>query len=545
MVVGGPFHTNERGGVLLDDLLKKGGGRWHLTVTPDLDALASLPTSGYSVVLINTTGFKDDLTPPREKGLLDFVKGGGGLVGIHSAADSFRSSRAYVEMLNAEFLTHPHFHEFPVTIVDRNHYLTVRMPDFSIPDEMYHLQSYDPAKSRLLAETFWQGKKMPMAFVRPYGKGRVAYVALGHDLRSWHHPEFQKLLLRAMEWSAGAELDTRRVIRCGVLGYGPAFNMGKGHADWINATPGLVTVAACDKAPERMEAAKKELPGIRTFTSLDAMLKMKDLDLVVNILPHNLHAETSLACLRAGKHVVCEKPFCITTEEATSMIRAARRSGAMVSVVHNRRWDGDYLTIQDIVGRGLIGDVFHIEAYCGNYGRPGTWWRSDKTISGGNMYDWGAHFVDWILRLVNKRVTQVTGFYHKRLWHHVTNEDATQAVMRFEGGEMADLQVSSLAAVGKPRWRILGTQGGLTANRGDMIDLVSYASGVRVDGKIPYMKDSGWASYYRNIADHLLMGEPLTVTAEQAREVIAVIETAERSSAEGRSLPPPAEVYEG
>ena len=58
------------------------------------------------------------------------------------------------------------------------------------------------------------------------------------------------------------------------------------------------------------------------------------------------------------------------------------------------------------------------------------------------------------------------------------------------------------------------------------------------------MKDSGWASYYRNIADHLLMGEPLTVTAEQAREVIAVIETAERSSAQGRSLPLPKEVYE-
>jgi predicted dehydrogenase len=321
--------------------------------------------------------------------------------------------------------------------------------------------------------------------------------------------------------------------------------MGKGHGDWINATPGLRTVAACDIDPARTAAAKKELPGLRTFASLDAMLKMKDLDLIVNILPHHLHAETSLAALRAGKHVISEKPFCITTAEATAMIRAARKSGVCLSVFHNRRWDGDYLAIRDILDRGLLGDVFQIEAFTGNYSRPGPWWRSDKMISGGALYDWGAHFTDWILRLVDKRVTQVTGFFHKRLWGHVTNEDATQAILRFEGGEVADLQQSSLAAVAKPKWRILGTLGGLVADGGETIDVTSFASGVRFEGKVPGKPSYGCAEYYRNVADHLLMGEPLAVTAEQAREVIAVIETAERSSAEGRSLPLPAEVYEG
>ena len=544
MVVGGPWHANEKAGAVLEELLKKRGGRWQLTVTVDLDALASLATSDYSAVIIYTTGFRKELTEAREKGLLSFVANGGGFIGVHSAADSFRDSRAYVEMLNAEFLTHPHFHEFPVTMVDKNHYMTVRMPDFVVPDEMYHLQSYDPAKCHLLAETFWQGKKMPMAFVRPYGKGRVVYLALGHDLRAWKHPEFQRLLLRGLEWTGGAELDESRTLRCGVLGYGPAFNMGKGHGEWMNATRGLKTVAACDSNPARMEAAKKELPGIAIFTSLEEMLKMKDLDLVVNILPHHIHAETSLQCLRAGKHVVSEKPFCITTEEATAMIRAARRSKVMLSVFHNRRWDGDYLAIQDIIARGLLGDVFHIEAGGGSYNRPGTWWRSDKTLSGGALYDWGAHFTDWILRLYNKRVTQVTGFFHKRLWHHVTNEDMAQAIMRFEGGEVADLQQSSLAAVGKPKWRILGTLGGLLANWQDTVDVTSYASGLKFEGKVPAKPSYGCTEYYRNVADHLLLGEPLAVTAEQAREVIAVIETAERSSAEGRSLPLPAEVYE-
>ncbi len=132
------------------------------------------------------------------------MRNGGGFVGIHSAADSFRGSRAYVDMLNGEFLTHPEHHEFKVTIADKSHYLTARMPDFSVFDEMYHLQNFDPAKCTVLAQTQWQGKQMPMAYARDYGQGRVAYVAPGHTLQAWRHPEFQKLLIRAIAWSTGA-----------------------------------------------------------------------------------------------------------------------------------------------------------------------------------------------------------------------------------------------------------------------------------------------------------------------------------------------------
>ena len=544
MLVGGPFHQNERAGKVLEELLKRAGG-WDLAVTTDLDALAALGSSGTAALVIHTTGFRDDLTPPREKGLLEWVKGGGALVAVHSAADSFRNNRAYIDMINAEFKTHPRFQDIPVRITDRTHYLTARMPDFVIPDELYFLQSHDPARSRILAETTWQGRAMPLVFVHEYGRGRVAYLALGHDLRAWKHPEFQKLILRALRWTTGARLDAETVIRCGLLGYGAAFNMGKAHAGWMKEQGCMQAVAVCDVAAERLAAARAELGDVRTFQSLAEMLAMKDLDLVVNILPHNLHAPTALECLRAGKHVVLEKPFCLTTDEATAMIEAARRGGVMLSCFHNRRWDGDYQALLDIVRRGLVGDLFHVECFSGGYHRPGTWWRSDKTVSGGALYDWGAHFTDWILRLIGKRVTQVTGFFHKRWWQHVTNEDQTEAVMRFEGGETADLQISSLAAAAKPRWRVLGTQGAIAGPQAEKFRVTSFASGGLFEGDVPHPKFFSGAPYYRSVADHLLLKEPLEVTAEQAREVIAVIETAERSSAEGRSLPLPAEVYGG
>ncbi|MSR64737.1 MAG: hypothetical protein EXS18_03030 [Verrucomicrobiae bacterium] len=538
-VFGGPdFHPTEWAGQQLKQLLAA-DGRFELKATSDLDAFVSLKDGKYAGVVLFTTGFKDDLTPAREKGLLEFVKNGGGFVGVHSAADSFCGNRAYIEMLNGEFQTHPNQHEFKLTIAEKNHYLTVRMPDWSIFDEMYHLQNHDPAKCTVLATTTWQGKQIPMAYVRSHGQGRVAYLANGHTKQCWQHPEFQKWLVRSIAWTTGSELPDK-TIRCGVLGYGPAFDMGKGHAEWMSATPGLKTVAMCDAVPARVEAAKKELPGLEGyFGKLDEMLAMKDLDLIVDILPHNLHAPTALQCLRVGKHVVLEKPFCITVEEANDMIDTARAKKVMLSLFHNRRWDGDYLTIKDILARGLIGEIFHIECQTGSYNHPGFWWRSDKTISGGVMYDWGAHFLDWILNLVPSKMTQVTGDFQKHVWHMVTNEDHGQAHLRFENGVTASFLISQIAAIVGPKWRILGTLGAIEANWTEEVTVVSFASGVRQDSKIKVtLPGYGTVQYYRNVADHLLMGEELIVKPEQARRVIGVIDAAQRSSAKGVSVSP-------
>jgi hypothetical protein len=197
-VYGGPdFHPTEPAGKILETLLKS-DGRFELEKSNNLDVFTNLPSRNYAAVVVYTTGFYNDLTPEREKGLLEFIQKGGGFVGIHSATDSFRSSRAYIDMIGGEFLTHPPQQEFKVFIADREHYLTIRMPDFDIYDEMYHLQNYDPSKVKLLAYTIWQGKQMPMAYAREYGKGRVVYLANGHSLQVWNHPEFQKLLIRAI-----------------------------------------------------------------------------------------------------------------------------------------------------------------------------------------------------------------------------------------------------------------------------------------------------------------------------------------------------------
>jgi len=479
------------------------------------------------------------LTAEREKGLLSFIRNGSGLVGIHSAADSFRGSRAYIEMLGCEFLTHPLFNDFEVNIKDKDHYVTTRINDFSISDEMYHLQSYNPQKVELLASAVWQGKTMPMAYIKRYGKGKVVYLANGHDLRAWNNAEFQKLLLRSIAWVTGYK-KSEQSIKCGIVGYGPSFNMGRNHAEWINATEGMETTAVCDIDPERIKAAKKELPPLKGyFTDTSEMLKMEGLDLVVVVLPHNLHAPITLKCLKAGKNAILEKPMCLTVEEADNMIEIAKKKGVMLSVFHNRRWDPDYIAIKDIIAKDLIGKVFHIECFAGDYGHPGFWWRSDKAISGGIMYDWGAHVLDWILCMVNSKVISVMGDMQKRVWHSVTNEDHSQAYMRFRNGVTAEFMISNIAAVNKPKWLILGTKGSIVFNEGRQqpIMLTTLTEGVRCEGEVKIaMFQDAWAQYYRNIADHLLMGEELTVKPEQARDVVAVIEAVSKSSELGRSV---------
>jgi type 1 glutamine amidotransferase len=106
-VFGGPdFHPTEVCGTILSEILQS-DGRFELDVTCDLDAFASLPGGKYAAVVVYTTGLDDQLTPAREQGLLEFVEGGGGFLGIHSAVASFQESERYIRMMNGRFLTDP------------------------------------------------------------------------------------------------------------------------------------------------------------------------------------------------------------------------------------------------------------------------------------------------------------------------------------------------------------------------------------------------------------------------------------------------------
>ena len=330
-------------------------------------------------------------------------------------------------------------------------------------------------------------------------------------------------------------------IKVGVIGYGGAFNMGRAHLSGMKDA-GMTPAAACDMDAARLEVAKKEFPGINTFTSVADMLKSSDLDLVTIITPHNTHAKLAVQCLNAGKHVVCEKPLAITTAECDRMIAAAKKNKLMLSTYHNRHWDGCILqAVKMIKEKGVIGDVVRVECHMGAAGKPGDWWRSSKTISGGILYDWGVHLLEYMLQLVDGDITEVTGYAKtgfwadQTAWKEDTNEDEAHLVVRFSTGVWSTLTMTQLDSNPKPGiLEITGTAGSYVMDHGDYT-LVQHKNGSVITTRGRNTDGQG-QKFYGNIADHLVKNEKLVITAEWARRPIHILDLACRSAKQGKAL---------
>ncbi len=338
-------------------------------------------------------------------------------------------------------------------------------------------------------------------------------------------------------------------IGCCVIGYGPQHNFGWAHSAWIDHTPELKLVAVCDLDPARTDVAKQEFPGIRTYNDLAGVWADPEIDLVSIVTPHFTHCELTEAAFAAGKHVVVEKAMCLNVAEATRMVEAGKTAGKMLAVHHNRRHDGNYRRVREIVESGAIGEVFHVELTAGGFWEPQNGWYREKNLSGGGFFFWGPHAVDWVLAMIPSRIVGVNGFFHKLVWHDMSNEDQTRAIIRFENGCVADVTWSTIAAVGKPLWRILGTKGGIhdtgaggnvgyqlqvSGPSGGELTLVTVGDEGRKEQQVAYL-DSDWHNYWQGVADHLLRGAPVPVSGEFGRRVIGVLEAAEKSSASGQT----------
>ena len=332
-------------------------------------------------------------------------------------------------------------------------------------------------------------------------------------------------------------------IQVGVIGYGGAFNMGRIHLKEMQRA-GMTPVAVSDLDPKRLKVAEEEFPGIETYTSVTRMLKQSDVNLVTIITPHNTHAKLAIQCLRAGKSVCCEKPLAITTAECDRMIAEARRKRLILSTYHNRHWDGCILRAVKEIRRGVIGDVIRIEAHMGKYGRPRDWWRTSKSISGGILYDWGVHLLEYSLQLIDSSIVEVTGFAKsggwapKTPWKDDTNEDEGFAVVRFRSGQWLTLTVTSIDSNGKQADRgqleITGTKGTYIFAGGTYKVIRQKRGGPEVtEGKNP--PSEGWR-FYQNIADHLVRGKPMVITPQWARRPIHILDLACRSAKAGRAM---------
>ena len=330
-------------------------------------------------------------------------------------------------------------------------------------------------------------------------------------------------------------------VMTGVVGYGAAFDMGRRHLSDMR-TAGMTPCAVAEKDPERLAAAGRDFPEIEQYRSVGEMLRKSAVNLVVLITPHNTHARLALKCLRAGRHVITEKPFAITTAQCDAMIREAEERNLMLSTYHNRHWDGCVLeALKHLHEERAIGEIYRVDARIGGYGRPGDWWRSSRSISGGIMYDWGVHFLEYALQIVPSDVVEVAGFTKTGFWadetpwKEDTNEDVACAVVRFDNGAWLSLTVSSLESNPRPGQLEISGTGGSYVFDGRTYEMIRQQGDEKVVTKGANMP-SRWEAYYENVAGHLTAGDDLIITPEWARRPIHILDLAVKSAKQKRAI---------
>ena len=327
----------------------------------------------------------------------------------------------------------------------------------------------------------------------------------------------------------------RSDIKSGVVGFGGAHGMGRYHVEHLRAA-GVAPIAMVDPDPQRLSAAQQDFPELERYRSVTDMLSRSEVNLVVIVTPHNTHAKLAIQCMKAGRHVITEKPFAITTSECDRMIAEAKRRRVMLSTYHNRHWDSDPVDAVRQIRRGVIGQVVGVELNMCQYAPPDNSWRGSKSISGGILYDWGAHILEWGLQLIDSPMVEVTGFATrgfwaaKTKWKNDTIEDEVHAVVRFKSGQRLSLCISQISIDSPPKLVVKGTKGNYVAGK------IIRQKGNQTITSTHRLPPRHPERYYQNVVAHLTKGTPLVITAQWARRPIHIMDLANRSAILGRSL---------
>ena len=342
-----------------------------------------------------------------------------------------------------------------------------------------------------------------------------------------------------------------KMIKTGLAAFGMSGQIF--HAPFISLNPNFELTAIT----ERSKALSKErYPSAQIVRSFEELIALDELELIVVNTPDITHYAYARQALEAGKHVIVEKPFTTTVEQGEELIALARSKGLMLSVYQNRRWDSDFLTVKEILKKGLLGRLVEFESTFPRYRnfiKPGTW-KETGELGGGLTYNLGSHLIDQALQLFGRPEAVFADISILRDNGHVDDYFILHLLRCQKAPDIKiTLKSSYLMCEPEPRFVLHGTGGsfvkyGLDRQEADLNDgltpdtphwgeedekiwglLHTEKDGVALRERYPSLAGN-YAGFYENIYRHIRLQESLETEAAGVLDAIRLIEASYKSA---------------
>lgn len=347
------------------------------------------------------------------------------------------------------------------------------------------------------------------------------------------------------------------MLNLGIIGFG---GMASYHFNNLKDYKRVNVKGVFDVKPERQKFAEEQ--GIIAYSSKEELLADTEIDIVLVATTNEVHKELAIEAMAAGKHVICEKPVTLASQELEEIISASEKYNKVFTIDQNRRTNKDFVLMKNNVENDMIGDIYVIESRVeGSRGMP-KGWRTIKELGGGMMLDWGVHLIDQLMYMVDEKVVNIfCKMYHIE---YSDVDDNFRLTMTFQSGLTAHIEVSTNNYITHPRWYVLGEKGTLQIDdwdcNGKIVrcidkesvweDEIVYTKAGPTKTMAPRNKNSieeiileepmdvvdNITDVYDQFIDAIEGKAPLKITPQQALRVMKVMEAAFVSAETGNAI---------
>jgi predicted dehydrogenase len=347
-------------------------------------------------------------------------------------------------------------------------------------------------------------------------------------------------------------------IKIGIIGTG---SISEQHIESYLNNSKVELYAFCDLNEERLKLMAEKYNIKHTFTDMNEMLRLKEIDAVSVCTWNSAHAPCTIAALNAGKHVLCEKPMSVSEEDAKAMKDAADKNGKLLMIGFVRRYGNDCNIVKEFINSDYFGEIYYAKAtYLRRKGNPGGWFGEKARSGGGPLIDLGVHVIDLVRYLLgNPKPVSVYGATFKKLEDRknikgkqsytssstsVNNicdvEDLATAMIRFDNGAVLSIEASFSLNIKKDEGKIelFGTKGG--AKLDPELELYSeindYLADTTLDAETSLSFDGLFANEINHFVSCITDAVPCLSPAQDGIEIMAILDAIYKSAETGHEV---------